>query len=55
MTDPLRTVLSDTDNRLLVSHWMPPQSGIAPRIRTWLNLSIREFQLIRPLALDRSR
>ena len=39
-TDPLRGVLSDADDRLLASHWMPPQSGIAPRIRIgrrWFN------------------
>ena len=38
--DPLRASLSDADDRLLVNHWMPPQRGIAPRIRIgrrWIN------------------
>jgi methionine sulfoxide reductase catalytic subunit len=38
--DPLRGSLSDADDRLLVNHWMPPQRGIAPRIRIgrrWIN------------------
>jgi methionine sulfoxide reductase catalytic subunit len=38
--DTLRASLSDADDRLLVNHWMPPQRGIAPRIRIgrrWIN------------------
>jgi hypothetical protein len=38
--DPLRASLSDADDRLLVNRWMPPQRGIAPRIRIgrrWIN------------------
>src|ERR1700719_1760246 len=38
--DLLRASLSDADDRLLVNHWMPPQQGIAPRIRIgrrWIN------------------
>ncbi|RUP07736.1 molybdopterin-dependent oxidoreductase [Hyphomicrobium sp.] len=38
--DPLRMSLGHADDRLLVDHWMPPQWGIAPRIRIgrhWVN------------------
>jgi len=31
--DPLEATLSDADDRLLMSHWLPPKAGIAPRIR----------------------
>lgn len=36
----LRAKLSDADDRIRLSHWMPPQNGIAPRIRIgrrWIN------------------
>lgn len=38
--EPLRAKLSDADDRIRLSHWMPPQNGIAPRIRIgrrWIN------------------
>jgi hypothetical protein len=38
--DPLRVHLSDADDRIRPNHWMPPQQGIAPRIRIgrrWFN------------------
>jgi hypothetical protein len=38
--EPLRTKLSDADDRIRLNHWMPPQNGIAPRIRIgrrWIN------------------
>jgi hypothetical protein len=31
--DPLQTTLSDADDRVRLNHWLPPQWGIAPRIR----------------------
>jgi sulfoxide reductase catalytic subunit YedY len=31
--DPLQASLSDADDRLRLNHWLPPQQGIAPRIR----------------------
>jgi len=31
--EPLRASLSDADDRIRLNHWMPPQQGIAPRIR----------------------
>jgi sulfoxide reductase catalytic subunit YedY len=39
-TEPLRASLSDADDRIRLNHWMPPQKGIAPRIRfgsRWIN------------------
>ena len=38
--EPLRAKLSDADDRIRLNHWMPPQQGIAPRIRIgrrWIN------------------
>jgi len=38
--EPLRASLSDADDRIRLNHWMPPQQGIAPRIRIggrWIN------------------
>ena len=38
--EPLRAKLSDADDRIRLSHWMPPQQGILPRIRIgsrWIN------------------
>ena len=38
--EPLRASLSDADDRIRLNHWMPPQQGIAPRIRIgrhWYN------------------
>jgi DMSO/TMAO reductase YedYZ molybdopterin-dependent catalytic subunit/thiosulfate reductase cytochrome b subunit len=31
--EPLESALTGADDRLLLNHWMPPQTGIAPRIR----------------------
>ena len=31
--DPLAAKLSAADDRILLSHWLPPQEGIVPRIR----------------------
>jgi sulfoxide reductase catalytic subunit YedY len=31
--DPLKTALSGANDRLLLDHWLPPQKGIAPRVR----------------------
>ncbi len=39
--DPLEAALSGADDRLLLSHWLPPQEGIAPRVRIgrrWVNV-----------------
>ncbi|MEO8812323.1 MAG: molybdopterin-dependent oxidoreductase [Caulobacteraceae bacterium] len=39
--DPLAAKLSDADDRLRLSHWLPPKQGIAPRIRIggrWINI-----------------
>lgn len=38
--EPLGAKLSDSDDRIRLNHWMPPQNGIAPRIRIgrrWIN------------------
>ena len=38
--EPLRAKLSAADDRIRLNHWMPPQQGIAPRIRIgrrWIN------------------
>ncbi|HEY5410487.1 MAG TPA: molybdopterin-dependent oxidoreductase [Caulobacteraceae bacterium] len=32
-TEPLEAALTPADDRLLLSHWLPPQKGIAPRVR----------------------
>jgi hypothetical protein len=37
---PLRAKLGDADDCIRLNHWMPPQQGIAPRIRVgrrWIN------------------
>ncbi len=31
--DPLAATLSAADDRILLSHWLPPSEGIVPRIR----------------------
>ena len=31
--EPLEAALTRADDRLLLSHWLPPQAGIVPRIR----------------------
>lgn len=31
--DPLAARLSAADDRVLLSHWLPPQEGIIPRVR----------------------
>jgi len=39
--DPIAAALSSGDDRLVLSHWLPPQTGIAPHIRVgnhWFNL-----------------
>jgi methionine sulfoxide reductase catalytic subunit len=39
--DPIAAALSSADDRLVLSHWLPPQTGIAPHIRIgnhWFNL-----------------
>lgn len=39
--DPIELRLSSADDRVRLSHWLPPQAGIAPRIRIgqhWINL-----------------
>jgi len=40
LCETLRARLSDSDDRIRLNHWMPPQQGIAPRIRIgrhWIN------------------
>jgi methionine sulfoxide reductase catalytic subunit len=40
LAEPLRAKLSDADDRIRLNHWMPPQQGIAPRVRIgrrWIN------------------
>lgn len=39
--DPLATKLSTADDRVRLSHWLPPQEGTVPRIRIgrrWINI-----------------
>src|SRR5665213_4412802 len=39
--EPLEAALTSADDRLLLSHWLPPQAGIAPRVRIgtrWLSV-----------------
>jgi methionine sulfoxide reductase catalytic subunit len=39
--EPLEASLTHADDRLLLSHWLPPQGGIAPRVRIgrrWVNI-----------------
>jgi hypothetical protein len=39
--DPLASALSSADDRVVLSHWLPPRTGIAPQIRLgkrWFNL-----------------
>ena len=39
--DPLETSLSGADDRIRLSTWLPPQTGVAPRIRVgrrWINV-----------------
>ena len=31
--DPFTPALSAADDRIVMSHWLPPQQGIVPRIR----------------------
>lgn len=59
--EPLRAKLSDADDRIRRAHWMPPQQGIAPRIRIgrrWINtlwgLPIAAAALLCLIALARS-
>jgi thiosulfate reductase cytochrome b subunit len=39
--DPIASALSSADDRIVLSHWLPPHAGIAPRVRIgkrWFNL-----------------
>jgi sulfoxide reductase catalytic subunit YedY len=39
--DPLATNLSTADDRVRLSHWLPPQAGVVPKIRVgrrWINV-----------------
>src|SRR5437764_4837739 len=39
--DAIASTLSSADDRIVLTHWLPPHSGIAPHIRIgkrWLNL-----------------
>jgi DMSO/TMAO reductase YedYZ molybdopterin-dependent catalytic subunit/thiosulfate reductase cytochrome b subunit len=39
--EPLEASLTRADDRLLLSHWLPPQEGIAPRVRIgrhWISI-----------------
>ncbi len=39
--DPIQASLTPADDRVLLSHWLPPQSGVVPRIRfgqRWINV-----------------
>lgn len=33
LSDPLEAQLTHADDRVRLSHWLPPQWGVAPRIR----------------------
>ncbi len=38
--DPLAMKLSNADDRVLLSHWLPPQAGVVPKVRIgqhWVN------------------
>ena len=38
--DPLAIKLSNADDRVLLSHWLPPQAGVVPKVRIgqhWVN------------------
>ena len=39
--DPIAASLSPADDRILLSHWLPPQEGIVPRVRVgrrWISV-----------------
>ena len=39
--DPIETKLSQADDRVRLDHWLPPQEGVAPKLRIgrrWINL-----------------
>ena len=39
--DPIEASLTGADDRLRLSHWLPPQSGVVPRFRLgtkWINI-----------------
>ena len=39
--DPIAASLTPADDRLVLSHWLPPQEGIVPRVRIgrrWVNV-----------------
>ena len=41
MHDPLAKRLSAADDRVRLSHWLPPQAGVIPRVRIgkrWVNV-----------------
>ena len=59
--EPLRAALSDADDRVILSHWLPPSQGIFPRIRIgrrWIStlwaLPIGVAALILVIALAQS-
>jgi hypothetical protein len=40
-SEPLEAALTAADDRLRLSHWLPPQIGVVPRIRIgkhWINV-----------------
>nr|MBA3896980.1 oxidoreductase [Sphingomonadaceae bacterium] len=59
--EPLRAMLSDADDRVILSHWLPPRQGIVPQIRfgrRWVSvlwaLPIGAVLLILMIALAQS-
>ena len=39
--DPLATSLTNADDRVRLSHWLPPQAGVVPKVRIgqhWINV-----------------
>ena len=39
--DPITSTLSAADDRIVLSHWLPPQEGVVPRIRIgrrWISI-----------------
>src|SRR6185437_6771995 len=59
--DPIAASLTPADDRIVLSHWLPPQEGIAPRIRVgrrWIStlwvLPIGAAALILLIALAQS-
>lgn len=48
--EPLRAKLSAADDRIRLNHWMPPQRGIAPRIRIGLVKWIAAIEFVHDFA-----